>query len=161
MLHLGVRAVSVRGGAVVTDAGVVSARCVVVAGDAAAASEPTGLPSVPTHALTTFYHLAEQSPAGRLGRLLHLDGDRRGPVVNTAVVSDVAPTYAAGRGALVSSTVLGDRDEPATEQVVRAQAAAGVRRRPAWLAARAHGAGAERAAGHATPARHPAGGRPR
>ncbi|GAB3686292.1 FAD-dependent oxidoreductase [Angustibacter aerolatus] len=121
VLHLGVRAVSVRGGAVVTDAGVVSARCVVVAGDAAAASELTGLPSVPTHALTTFYHLAEQSPAGRLGRLLHLDGDRRGPVVNTAVVSDVAPTYAAGRGALVSSTVLGDRDEPATEQVVRAQ----------------------------------------
>jgi hypothetical protein len=54
--------------------------------------------------LTTFYHRAEHSPASRA--LLHVDGDRQGPVVNTAVLSDVAPAYCTD-GALVSSTILG------------------------------------------------------
>jgi Flavin containing amine oxidoreductase len=53
--------------------------------------------------------------------MLHLDGDRRGPVVNSAVLSNVAPAYAGDRGALVSTTVLGTRDDVRTEQAVRAQ----------------------------------------
>ena len=62
------------------------------------------IPSRRTRALTTFYHLAPDSPASR--PMLHLDADRRGPVVNSAVLTDVAPSYATGR-CLVSSTVLG------------------------------------------------------
>ena len=41
--------------------------------------------------------------------MLHIDGERRGPVVNTAVVSDVAPSYCT-RGALIATTVLGAHD---------------------------------------------------
>jgi glycine/D-amino acid oxidase-like deaminating enzyme len=118
-VHLGVRAVRVGGGSVVTDAGVVLARAVVVATDPRSAVALTGLPTVPMRSLTTYYHLAGQSPTE--SRMLHLDADRRGPVVNTAVVSNVVPRYAGGRGALVASTVLGSRDDARSEQAVRAQ----------------------------------------
>jgi hypothetical protein len=73
--------------------------------------------------LTTVYLRAPQSPADGRGRLLHLDGDRRGPVVNTAVLSDAAATYC-NEGALVASTVLGDRADGATLAEVRRQLAA-------------------------------------
>jgi hypothetical protein len=69
--------------------------------------------------LTTYYHLAATPPTR--SRMLHLDADRRGPVVNTAVVSNVAPAYGGGRGALVSSTVLGSHDDVPSERAVRAQ----------------------------------------
>lgn len=118
-VRLGVRATAVAGRSVSTDAGVVTADAVMIATDPRAASQLARVPSVPMRDLTTYYHLAEQSPAA--ARMLHLDGDRRGPLVNTAVVSDVAPAYAGGRGALVASTVLGLRGEPAVEHAVRAQ----------------------------------------
>lgn len=118
-LRLGIRATAVTGRSVSTDAGGVTADAVVLATDPRAASQLAGLPGVPTRDLTTYYHLADQSPAA--ARMLHLDGDRRGPLVNTAVVSDVAPAYAGGHGALIASTVLGLRAEPAVEQAVRAQ----------------------------------------
>lgn len=118
-VRLGVRAASVSGGSVTTDAGVVSASAVVVAADPRSAAGLTGLPTVVVRALTTFYHLADQPPTD--SRMLHLDGDRRGPLLNTAVVSNVAPTYAGGHGALIASTVLGVRDDVQTEQAVRSQ----------------------------------------
>lgn len=95
--------------------------CVVVATDPVSAAALTGLPAPTMRALTTFYHRAPSSPATR--RLLHLDGDRRGPVVNTAVVSDVARTYCR-RGALIASTVLGADDGEAVVSAVERQLAA-------------------------------------
>ncbi|HEX8495597.1 MAG TPA: NAD(P)/FAD-dependent oxidoreductase [Actinomycetales bacterium] len=118
-LHLGVRAGAVTGSSVATDAGTIEAGAVVVAADPRAAVGLTHLPTVVMRGLTTFYHLADEAPTD--SRMLHLDGDRRGPVVNTAVVSNVAPTYSSRRGALISSTVLGDRPDAQTEQAVRAQ----------------------------------------
>jgi phytoene dehydrogenase-like protein len=118
-VQLGVRATTVTAGSVGTDAGVISARAVVVAADPRTTVGLTGLPTVVMRSLTTFYHLAEHPPTS--SRMLHLDGDRRGPVVNTAVVSNVAPSYAGGTGALIASTVLGVRDDAVTEQAVRAQ----------------------------------------
>lgn len=118
----GVRVTAVRSTGVDTTAGPVRARAVVVAVDAG--SVPALLPglAVPSrNALATFYHLAPQAPAAVPA--LHIDGLRRGPVVNTSVVSDMAPGYA-GMGALVSSTVLGARDDAATEAEVRAHLAA-------------------------------------
>jgi hypothetical protein len=41
-------------------------------------------------ALSTFWHTAAEPPSPQ--RLLHLDADRRGPVINTAVLTAVAPT---------------------------------------------------------------------
>ena len=56
-------------------------------------------------ALPTYYHRTNQAPTNR--RLLHLDGDRNGGrVINTAVVSNVAPRYAPPGIALIASTVL-------------------------------------------------------
>lgn len=118
-VHLGVRALTTTGRSVTTDAGVVSASAVVVATDPRTAVSLAALPTVTMRGLTTFYHLAEQAPTD--SSMLHLDGDRRGPVVNSAVVSNVAPTYASGKGALIASTVLGVRDDAQTEQAVRAQ----------------------------------------
>jgi len=59
-------------------------------------------------ALTTLYFHAPESPVPGRRPLLHLDGDRRGPVVNTAAVSDAAPSYCP-HGALIAATVVGDR----------------------------------------------------
>ena len=69
------------------------------------------------NALTTFWHATDRAPS--TARLLHVDGDRRGPVVNTAVMTNVAPTYAPAGRHLVASTVLGDRGDAATERAVR------------------------------------------
>jgi phytoene dehydrogenase-like protein len=118
-VHLGVTAVRTTGRSVLTDAGAVAARAVVVATDPRSAVALAGLPTVSMRSLTTYYHLADRAPT--TSRMLHLDADRRGPVVNSAVLSNVAPAYAGDRGALVSTTVLGRRDDPRSEQAVRAQ----------------------------------------
>ena len=109
---------SVTDGRVRTEGGEVSARAVLVAADPVTAARLTGLPAPTMNSLTTFYHRATGSPAQR--RLLHLDGDRRGPVVNTAVMTDAAPTYARGH-ALIASSVLGVDSSADMERRVRAQ----------------------------------------
>ena len=118
-IHVGVRVKTVRGTSVSTNAGVVSSSAVVVATDPRTAVRLAGLSTVVMRGLTTFYHLADQPFTD--SRMLHVDGDRRGPVINSAVVSNIAPSYAGGRGTLVASTVLGVRADPQTEQAVRAQ----------------------------------------
>jgi hypothetical protein len=95
---------------------------VIVAADPATAARLLGLPMPVMRGLTTFYLRAATSPAHGRSPLLHLDGDRRGPLVNTAVLSDAAPTYCSA-GALVAATVLGDRDDAATLGEVRRQLA--------------------------------------
>jgi phytoene dehydrogenase-like protein len=120
VLRLATPATAVRAGAVDTAAGTITTRAVVVATDAPAAAELTGARSPSVRALTTFYHVAPSSPATR--RLLHLDADRRGPLVNTAVLTDTVPSYAPER-TLVSSTVLGADASAEMERAVRAHAA--------------------------------------
>lgn len=117
-VHLGVHVDSVTAGSVRSQSQEWTGSCVVVATDPLSAAELTGLPAPAMRALTTLYHRVATSPSSR--RLLHVDGDRRGPVVNTAVVSDVARTYCPG-GALVASTVLGTDDSAAAVVVVQRQ----------------------------------------
>lgn len=112
---------SVKGHAARSDDGAWYGRAVVVATDPVTASELTSLPPPRMRGLTTFYHHTATSPAERA--LLHVDGDRGGPVVNTAVVSDAAPAYCR-QGALVASTVLGARDDAATLRAVGQQLSA-------------------------------------
>lgn len=103
------------------------AAAVVVATDAATARTLVPTLEVPrSNALTTFWFAADHAPT--TSRLLHVDGEGRGPLVNTAVMSNVAPAYAPPGRHLVAATVLGDaRGEPgglvAVERAVRAQAA--------------------------------------
>jgi hypothetical protein len=72
--------------------------------------------------LTTFWHAA--APAPTCSAMLHLDGERRGPVVNSVVVSNAASGYSPdareGRG-LVASTVLGGEGSAVVERAVREQ----------------------------------------
>ncbi len=108
-----------------TTAGGVTAQAIVVATDAGAAGHLVpGLPVPESHALSAFWYVTPSSPApASREKLLHLDGDRSGPVVNTAVVSAVAPSYvpAGDRRGLVSALLLGRDTSAQTEARVRAQ----------------------------------------
>jgi hypothetical protein len=94
---------------------------VIVAADPRSTATMTGIPVPAMRSLTTFYHLAPEPPASR--GMLHLDADRRGPIVNTAVITMVAPTYAPGRH-LIASTVLGKDAGPGMQADVLRHAAA-------------------------------------
>ena len=108
-----------------TPEGGVSTTAVVVATGGDAAAHLTGLPEPAAHDLGTFWFAAPSSPApATREKLLHLDGDRSGPVVNTAVVSAVAPSYVlapSDHRALVSAQVLGADVGADVEAAVRAQ----------------------------------------
>lgn len=119
-VRCGQRVSSIAAGVVTTANAQVTARAVVLAAGPDASAGLVGADLGATHALTTVYHLAPASPAERV--MLHLDGDRRGPIVNTAVMTDAAPSYAPGR-TLVASSILGADDSVGTERVVRAQLA--------------------------------------
>ncbi len=61
----------------------------------------------------TWYHAVDTNPSGS-GRLV-VDGQSRGPIINTVVISDISSDYApAGRHLISTTTVLG-----ATESDVR------------------------------------------
>ncbi len=111
-IYLNTRVHSVKPGKVSTDGGEFTTPAIIMATDPSAASQLCGLPEVPMRGLTTYYYLAAEAPSKR--RYLYLDGDHRGPALNTAVVSAVAPSYAAS-GSLIQATVLAadDNDEPA------------------------------------------------
>ena len=89
-----------------TSGGTVAARVVVVAVDPTGAAALAGTAEARMYPLTTFWHTCAEPPPGR-GGALHLDGDRRGPVVNSVVLSAAAPTYAPAGRALIATTMLG------------------------------------------------------
>ncbi len=97
--------------------GRLTARAVVVAADPASASSLLpGLPVPSLRGVTTFYHRAEVSPLG--AAVLVLDGEER-LIANTAVVSDVAPSYAPAGSSLVATSVVGAPDATAEPEVRR------------------------------------------
>jgi hypothetical protein len=118
-VHTGVRVASVAPGVVRTPDGEISAPAVVVATDPATAHDLLDLPVPGSRGLTTFWHVAAEPPTR--APQLHLDGDARGPVVNSVVLSASAPGYSPDQRALVATTVLGDAGDPGTEAAVRAQ----------------------------------------
>lgn len=90
------------------------ASAVIVATDAATAAQL--LPDVaPTrvNGVTTWYHAAPVGTVLREGQaLLTVDGDRRGPVLNTAVLTNAVPSYAPdGRVLISSSSITAGVDE--------------------------------------------------
>ena len=113
-LHLGVRAGPVSSGHVDTDAGRISAPAVVVAADPVMAFELGVAPSTPMRSLTTWWFVAPSPPADR--PLLHVDGEGRGPLANTVVMTNAAPAYGLGDGrALVGATAVGSHRDRAAE----------------------------------------------
>jgi glycine/D-amino acid oxidase-like deaminating enzyme len=108
-VRLGCPARELSAGRVVTDEGELGCRVVVVAADPGSAGTLLpGFTPLPMRAVTTWYHAVDDGESLLEGRpVLVVDGERRGPVVNSGVLSAVAPSYAPAGSALVSSSVLG------------------------------------------------------
>lgn len=119
-VQLGRAATAVRGGdEVVVDTvdGELRARAVVIATDPSAAAELVQLRAPQLKGLSTYWFTTDEPP--RTDKLLVVDGRRDGPVVNTAVMSNVAPSYAPPGQHLIQATTLWPTD--AVESEVRIQ----------------------------------------
>lgn len=108
---------------VATDDGALRARAAIVAVGPHDVDTLTGLAAPATHGLTTWWFRADGLPCR--SRFLMIDASRpgggpAGPVWNTAVISDVAPTYApAGERLVQATTLLDTPDGRASEADVR------------------------------------------
>ncbi|MEX5296494.1 NAD(P)/FAD-dependent oxidoreductase [Kocuria sp. CPCC 205268] len=80
------------------------AHSVVVAAEGPAAARLLDLPQTPMKGEATWWFAAE-SPPSELGCLV-LPGESEGPLIDTAVVSNAAPSYAPGSRALIQATAL-------------------------------------------------------
>lgn len=86
-----------------TNNGTYTADKIVIATDATTATQLLGLSEVPRMAgCITWYHAVSQNPSGS-GRLV-VDGQRRGPIINTLVMSDISANYAPSGQHLVATT---------------------------------------------------------
>ena len=113
-LRLGVTVNSVKAGMVTTSNGEIQAGQIIVATDSTTAAQLLDLGSVPKLAgCTTWYHSATSAPVEH-GQLI-VDGQNRGSVINTLVISKFIPEYAPTGKNLISSTT----DIGVTESEVR------------------------------------------
>jgi hypothetical protein len=97
-----------------TNNGSYTADKILVATDATTATQLLGLTEVPRMAgCITWYHAVAQNPSGN-GRLI-IDGQKRGPIINSLVMSDISRQYAPAGNHLVSTTT----DLNVTESDVR------------------------------------------
>ena len=109
-LQLNVRAERILGTTVQTSAGEFQASDIVIATDATTATQLLELGEVcRMQGCVTWYHATEHNPSGT-GRLL-VDGQNRGPIFNSLVISDISREYAPSGMHLISSTTeLGTTD---------------------------------------------------
>ena len=104
----------IEGGIAKSQSGEFQADKIIVATDATTATQLLGLPEVPRMAgCITWYHSTPFSPSAT-GRLV-VDGQNRGPVINTLVISKISKDYAPAGQNLISTTT----DLSATESDVR------------------------------------------
>ena len=102
-LRLGVTVNSIKCGVVTTSVGEIQASEIIVAADSTTAAQLLDLGSVPKLAgCTTWYHSAPTAPVAH-GQLI-VDGQNRGAVINTLVISNFIPEYAPAGKSLVSTT---------------------------------------------------------
>ncbi len=113
-LRLSVRVESLKTGLVKTSNGEIQASEIIVATDSTTAAQLLDLGSVPKLAgCTTWYHSAPLAPVSH-GQLI-VDGQNRGAVINTLVISNFIPKYAPIGRNLISATT----DTGITESEVR------------------------------------------
>ena len=125
-VRVNVRATAVNGSGhgptVTTDDGVLHARAVVVATDPTTAGELLPLPVPDMKGLVTYWFAAPDAPTDLRLLVVEGSGSAVGPVVNTAVMSNAAPTYAPAGRHLIQATTLarrGDGGSEASESEVR------------------------------------------
>ena len=102
----------------------IRARTVVVAADPVTAARLTGVPAPRMHGVVTDWWAADEVPDGP--PMLWVDGraEPPGPVLNTAVISAAAPTYApAGRHLIAASALLASDGGAPAESIIRSHAA--------------------------------------
>ena len=105
---------SIKQGLVRTNQGTFTAEKILIATDATTATQLLGLAEVPRMAgCITWYHATSNNPSGN-GHLV-VDGQRRGPIINSLVISDIAKKYAPAGQHLISTTT----DLNVTESDVR------------------------------------------
>jgi phytoene dehydrogenase-like protein len=98
------------------------ADAVIVATDpASAAGLITDISAPAARSVTTWYYRPTCAPEDLADgqAVLILDGDRRGPLVNTVVLTHAAPEYAPAGAALISASALGVWDSSGDEHAVR------------------------------------------
>jgi phytoene dehydrogenase-like protein len=105
---------SIKQSSVRTNQGTFTAEKILIATDATTATQLLGLAEVPRMAgCITWYHATSNNPSGN-GHLV-VDGQRRGPIINSLVISDIAKKYAPAGQHLISTTT----DLNVTESDVR------------------------------------------
>lgn len=99
----GVQVDSIENGVAKSSAGDFNASHIVIATDATTATQLLGLPEVARMAgCITWYHSVMNNPSGT-GRLV-VDGQSRGPILNSIVISDISSDYAPADHHLISTT---------------------------------------------------------
>ena len=102
-LQLNTRVEAIQANRLETSSGEILAKKIIVATDPTTAMQLLDLTEpTPMVGCITWYHSAQVNPSGT-ARLI-IDGQRRGPVINSIVISDISPSYAPAGSHLVSST---------------------------------------------------------
>jgi len=105
-IHLATRVVSATKNGVVTENGhTISAKVVIVAVEGPAASTLTGIPPVQSRSVSCVYFASTSTPTNK--KLIILDGTGQGPVLNIAVMSNIAPSYAPEGQHLIAAALPG------------------------------------------------------
>lgn len=114
-IRYGARVAAVRPGEVdVEDGGTLRADAVVVAADPVTAARMLGLRKPVMHAVTTVWHAVPAPPTRRPVLALDTEG---GPVTNSVVMTNAAPSYSPDGRALIASSMLGP--EPIPDALLR------------------------------------------
>jgi phytoene dehydrogenase-like protein len=108
-IYLNTRVSSIEGTKVALTSGAsIAARAVVVATDGPSASTLLGIPAVESRKVGCVYFSADIPPTR--SKLVVLDGTGNGPVLNVAVISNVAPSYAPADKHLIAAALPGITD---------------------------------------------------
>lgn len=108
-IHLNSRVSTIDGAKVTLASGKsITARAVVVATDGPTASSLLGIPTVESRKVGCVYFSADTPPTRE--KLVVLDGTGHGPVLNVAVISNVAPSYAPADKHLIVAALPGVTD---------------------------------------------------
>ena len=108
-IHLNCRVSTIDGAKVTLASGEsITARAVVVATDGPTASSLLGIPTVESRKVGCVYFSADTPPTCE--KLVVLDGTGNGPVLNVAVISNVAPSYAPADKHLIVAALPGVTD---------------------------------------------------
>lgn len=118
-IHLNTRVTNATSQSVMTESGhTISCKAVIVAVEGPTATKLTGIEPVQSRSVSCVYFASDVAPTKK--KLIILDGTGKGPVLNIAVMSNIAPSYAP-RGQHLIAAALPGYIEDDVEHVARQQ----------------------------------------